>query len=294
LDLPARYSDTERCGPQFQHGCFNMNDTASDSGRQSLDSFQIIGVLDVRRGCAVHARAGHRDRYRVVDSVAGIPIPDGDPTRVARVYVEQLGIRSLYLADLDAIEGGRLQHTTIGAVAALGVRIDVDAGVRTEDAARAVVDSGATRVIVGLETLPSFRVLESIASGLGAQRVAFSVDLREGEPILSSEGRETIDGDAVSIARQAVSAGVETLIVVDLQRVGMEGGIDHALVVRMRRETPNSELIVGGGIRGPEELSTLHAIGCHGVLVATALHTGRIGRADIEARRGGTRHRIVG
>ena len=66
---------------------------------------QVIGVVDVLGGQAVHACAGHRERYVPVESVAGFPIPRGDALALARAYVERLGLSELYAADLDAILG---------------------------------------------------------------------------------------------------------------------------------------------------------------------------------------------
>ena len=62
----------------------------------------------------------------------------------------------------------------------------LDAGVRSVDDARRAIDLGASRVIVGLETLPSFEVLSHICTALGSDRVAFSLDLRDGQPIVTN------------------------------------------------------------------------------------------------------------
>ena len=59
----------------------------------------------------------------------------------------------------------------------------VDAGVTTERGAEAVVTDGAGRVVVGLETLTSFEDLGRIVSCVGADRVAFSLDLCDAQPL---------------------------------------------------------------------------------------------------------------
>ena len=53
----------------------------------------------------MHARGGDRTAYLPVANAVGTRI-DGDPIALARAYVEQLGVRELYVADLDAIAGG--------------------------------------------------------------------------------------------------------------------------------------------------------------------------------------------
>jgi phosphoribosylformimino-5-aminoimidazole carboxamide ribotide isomerase len=44
----------------------------------------------------------------------------------------------------------------------------------------------------------------------------------------------------------------------------------------VRRAVPDLRLVVGGGIRGVEDLASARQLGCDGVLVATALHDGQI------------------
>jgi phosphoribosylformimino-5-aminoimidazole carboxamide ribotide isomerase len=42
-------------------------------------------------------------------------------------------------------------------------------------------------------------------------------------------------------------------------------------------------LLAGGGVRGLKDLESLAGCGCDGALVATALHDGRLGAADLMA-----------
>jgi phosphoribosylformimino-5-aminoimidazole carboxamide ribotide isomerase len=88
---------------------------------------------------------------------------------------------------------------------------------------------------------------------------------------------------AVSLADRAVAAGVKTLLVLDVGRVGTGGGVDLGLVETLRRGFPSVRLLAGGGVNGWRDLDLIRAAGCDGVLVATAIHTGRIGAADLRA-----------
>jgi phosphoribosylformimino-5-aminoimidazole carboxamide ribotide isomerase len=71
--------------------------------------------------------------------------------------------------------------------------------------------------------------------------------------------------------------------VIDLARVGTGDGIDIRQVARIRDAAPHATLLAGGGVRGVDDLARLADVGCDGVLVATALHDGRIGAHDIQA-----------
>jgi uncharacterized protein related to proFAR isomerase len=44
-------------------------------------------------------------------------------------------------------------------------------------------------------------------------------------------------------------------------------------------------LLTGGGVSGADDVARLETAGCDGVLVATALHTGRLGQSSASASR---------
>jgi phosphoribosylformimino-5-aminoimidazole carboxamide ribotide isomerase len=237
---------------------------------------RLIGVVDLRGGIAVHARGGARDGYLPVEMVAGARIAPGDPLALARAYVDRLGLTELYAADLDAIVDGAPQDGSIASLAALGTPLWVDAGVRSAGAARRLLDLGVERVIVGLETLPSYEALRAICDAVGGRRVAFSLDVRDGVPLVSGRGMPAGE-PAERIAARAADAGAGAMVVLDLARVGMGTGPDVALIARVRSAAPDVTLLAGGGIRDEDDLARLAAVGCDGALVATALHDGRLG-----------------
>jgi phosphoribosylformimino-5-aminoimidazole carboxamide ribotide isomerase len=243
---------------------------------------RVIGVVDLRAGRAVHARGGARDRYAPVDVIAGVRIDPGDPLALARAYIDRLGVTELYAADLDAILRHPPQDTVVARLAALGAPLCVDAGVSSVDGARRLLALGVRQVVVGLETLPSYAALRSVCDAVGGGRVAFSLDLRGREPVLAPDGIPP--GDTLDrVAARAAEAGAGTIIVLDLARVGTGAGLDLETLAGIRRAVPHLTLLAGGGVAGPGDLARLAEAGCDGALVATALHTGLIGAAEIAA-----------
>jgi phosphoribosylformimino-5-aminoimidazole carboxamide ribotide isomerase len=242
---------------------------------------RLIGVVDVLEGRAVHARAGRREHYAPVEPVAGWPVEPGDPLALARTYIDRLRLAEIYMADLDAILGRTPQGSIAAALATLGSRLWLDAGVSSVEQAQQASTSGATWVIVGLETLASDAALVEICRAVGGDRVALSLDLRDGEPIARAETMRTLDAPA--IAARAADTGAAAVIVIDLARVGMGSGLDLDLIARVRNAAPRLALLAGGGVRDLADIVRLAESGCDGVLVATALQNGRIGAAEVAA-----------
>ena len=241
-------------------------------------SFDILGVLDLRRGLAVRARGGRREHYQPIDIVAGEAIRPGDADDLARHYINRFGLQSLYIADLDAIEHGAPQTALVRSVATFA-RVWLDAGITSVEQAERALDCGVGRVIVGLETLSSFAELDSIVQHVGGERVVFSLDLRDGTSVTPVQ--EFVRQRPEVLAARAADAGVKAIIVLDLARVGAHSGQDLDLLARVRSSAGAAHVYAGGGVRDAGDVEQLRRAGCHGALVASALLDGDL---DLKCR----------
>ena len=184
------------------------------------------------------------------------------------------------MADLDAIVGDGENSARIGALAR-EARVMVDAGVTDPVRAQALLDLGAHRVIVGTETLTGPDALDRLLAELPEGAVVLSVDLRDGR-VLSPDAR--LAGlPALDAVARLHRAGLREAIVLDLARVGSGSGPDVALVRELAVRFPEVELLAGGGVRDVADLCALAEAGAAGALVATALHSGAIGRDELRA-----------
>jgi phosphoribosylformimino-5-aminoimidazole carboxamide ribotide isomerase len=254
---------------------FHGNGPCRKTSREKT-AMRVIGVVDLAHGGAVHASGGQREHYAPVSAVAGSSIEAGDALALARAFIEDLGLSELYVADLDAIAGGPTQDAVIAALTARGAPVWLDAGVTSVERAQDAVELGAAQVVVGLETLQSFAALAAICAAVGGDRVAFSLDLRSGQPQTRAGFNSRGEPTPNVLAAHAAEAGVGSVIVIDLARVGAAAGLDLAMIAAVREAVPQVTLLVGGGVRGAQDLEALADIGCDGALVATALLDGRL------------------
>jgi len=245
---------------------------------QQESRVHIVPVIDVWQNEVVRGVGGRRQEYRPIVS----RLTNGTaPLAVAEAFREQFGLTTLYLADLDAIIERRPHHDLYVALAQRGFRVWVDGGVHSADEAAAVAGSGAETVIIGLESWPDPHTLSNLISACGAERLLFSVDLRNGVPMASAAWS---DMGAADIAENAINAGFRRLLVLDLSDVGSNtGGRTDDLLRALRSRAPHIELVAGGGVRGPADLSRLARLNVDAVLVASALHDGRLTAEDLVA-----------
>jgi len=108
---------------------------------------RILGVIDLARGQAVHARGGDRERYAPVATIAGHVIEQGNALALAEAYHDLFGIDELYVADLDAITSQRPQLDVLTDLARRA-SIWLDAGMGHEDEAQCACHVAARPLVL--------------------------------------------------------------------------------------------------------------------------------------------------
>jgi HisA/HisF family protein len=238
---------------------------------------KIIPVMDILNGVVVHAVRGRRSEYQPLKSAL---CASASPMDMALAF-RALGFDELYVADLDAIRGKRANFSILRQIADVtGLGLMVDAGIADLGRAEEVLKSRASKVIIGTETLPSINFVGKAVKSLGKERVVVSLDLK---------GEEVISGFALGRFRNPLSLllefkriGVDQIIVLDLARVGSGEGVNMPFLEDVRRNF-KGKLFVGGGVRDMKDLMDLRRMSVFGVLIATALHSGRISLEELKS-----------
>jgi phosphoribosylformimino-5-aminoimidazole carboxamide ribotide isomerase len=244
---------------------------------RSMHSLRVLPVIDLMRGEVVRAVGGRREEYRrLVDGIA----TSSDPCDIAGAFRSHFDFREFYLADLDAVLGGEPAFATYSELHKEGFRLWVDAGVCDVTRACQLREAGIESIIIGLETVVSPAALAEIVRAFGDQ-IVFSLDLHQGQPL--GDHRAWGKRNAWEIAVQAVELGVRRMLVLDLAHVGCgEGTGNLDLCGRLHADFPQLEIGAGGGIRDRRDLLALRGSGVRVAVVASALHAGRLTRADLE------------
>jgi phosphoribosylformimino-5-aminoimidazole carboxamide ribotide isomerase len=238
---------------------------------------RVIPVLDVMHGDVVRGVGGRRHEYRPIVSRL---TTSSAPLGVALAIAAHFGCREFYVADLDAILGGEPDWSLYAAFHAQGFRLWVDAGIRRLTQVCQLADAGIDSVVVGLETVAGPVELAEIVGRFG-ELIVFSLDLRQGEPLGDRDAWQR--RNAEDIAAQAVSLGVSRLLVLDLSQVGGSRGLGTLeLCASLCAKYPQVSVSAGGGVRHRADLEELRDCGVRTALVASALHDGRLTRADLE------------
>jgi HisA/HisF family protein len=229
----------------------------------------LIPVVDLLKGQVVRAVRGDRKAYRPIVSAL---CASSDPVAVARILCEHCAARQLYVADLDALQGGAVQAGVLADLlqALPGIELWLDAGLADASAGLALREQlapHASRIVLvfGSESLRSREALERCFEATAGDRAgdpgaALSLDRRDGQRL-----------DAAG-CWDAVELWPRRLIVMTLERVGSGAGPDLETLQEVRRLAPGAMVIGAGGIRSEDDLAHASAAGADAWLVASALH----------------------
>lgn len=239
----------------------------------------IIPVIDVRHGIAVRAVAGDRANYQplvtpLVSAESALPwgqtqgfAPEMcgqtglSAIAVARGYRSLFPFSTIYIADLDGIEGRGADGWLAGALG------DAMPDLQTWlDAGRATVDpSSRATTVIGSEVLG-----ETDVGGAMPQNCILSLDFR---------GDDFLGPPALL---QQPDLWPACVIAMTLARVGGDGGPDLQRIARIAKLAPQARVYAAGGIRDIADLRAARAAGAYGALIASALHAQKIKADDLE------------
>jgi phosphoribosylformimino-5-aminoimidazole carboxamide ribotide isomerase len=262
----------------------------------------VIPVIDLLNGHVVKAIGGRRQEYHPwLSPLAGHrsqlePILDG--------LCEVVSHRSVYMADLDAITAQNAPEPRppyLDALVSKTLFCLLDRGLAdptTLSEFLAAIESavGGIHPVLSSESIgcpDELPEMVRLCRSAGVQPV-LSLDLKHGRPFASSERWK--QADPLEIVDCAVEAGLSSVIVLDLADVGEErGGTTHSICEAIHQRYPQLSLAAGGGICSYDDCRRYGDAGCDAVLVATALHNGRLTRNDCDRlRRTGCETRFAG
>ena len=233
--------------------------------------FTIFPAVDVQGARAVRLTEGDPERETVYFD---------DPCDAAAHWV-RLGARDLHVVDLDAALGRgsnreviRALTRRVAAEAPEAVRVEVGGGVRDLDTARAWL-SLVHRVVLGTAAVTEPALVERLLAEFGPDRVAVTVDARDG--LVAVRGwTDVTQVRTVDLAADMAELGVRHLIFTDVSRDGTLQGVDPEPVRAVREAFPHV-LVAGGGVATGADLDTYEALGLDGAIVGRALYEGTVG-----------------
>ena len=220
----------------------------------------VIPAVDVLDGKVVRLLRG---------SFAEVTVYGDDPVSIGAAWI-QAGADLVHLVDLEGAKSGEPDRTLWDRFAAAGIPFQVGGGIRDVATARAALDAGAERVVLGTAAIWNPQVLAEIAS---PTKVVAAIDVAGGEALGDGWSGKGLGLEAV-LAGLRVN-GVERMLVTSISRDGTMTGPDVGLIEQVRKLEPHMALIASGGIGDLRDLQILERAGCEAAIVGRALYEKR-------------------
>ncbi len=230
---------------------------------------ELWPAIDLRGGRCVRLVQGDYARETVFGD---------DPVAVVRRFVAG-GARRLHIVDLDGARDGLPAQAGLVArmVAAAGVPCQLGGGIRTLEAARAYIEAGVGRLVVGSVAIESPELLEELAVTFPG-RMVLGLDARDG--MVAVRGwLETSRQTALDVARRHAALPLAGIVYTDIARDGMLSGPNLPALAGMVAGV-DLPVIASGGVATAADVRRVAEVKAAGCIVGRAFYEGTLSLAD--------------
>ncbi len=231
----------------------------------------IIPALDLIDGKMVRLHQGDYGQQRDYGS---------DPLLRLQEYAQQ-GATGLHLVDLTGAKDPAKRQIPLLKTLLNGVDVivQVGGGIRTRDDVKALLDAGASRVVVGSTVVKAPKEVKKWFSEFGAEAIVLALDVRidaaNRKEVAISGWQEAAGVTLEEVIAWFESVGLKHVLCTDISRDGTLSGSNVALYQEVTARYPDIAFQSSGGIGGIEDIAALRGAGIKGVIVGRALLEGK-------------------
>jgi phosphoribosylformimino-5-aminoimidazole carboxamide ribotide isomerase len=188
----------------------------------------------------------------------------------------------IQVIDLDAAMGKGSNDDIVRQLAGRAVT-RVGGGVRTVERARALVEAGAAKVIVGTAAFRADGIHEeflgAVAGAIGRDKLVLALDSKGGQIVVKGwqEATNLRAEDVIRLLEPFCGGFLCTYV----DKEGMMQGTDLDWFRRLRQATAH-EITAAGGVTTLDEVRELTRLGIHAAL-GMAIYTGKLSLAELAA-----------
>lgn len=231
------------------------------------ENFTVYPAIDLRGGQVVRLKQGRADQQTTYSV---------NPLGIAQQWKQQ-GAQWLHVVNLDGAFGkNSLENQT--AIQQIvnkfqdTLQIQLGGGLRTIAQIETALAMGISRVVLGTAIIenPEFGV--EVLQHFESDRIAFGFDAVDGD--LMVRGWERGSGvSMLELAQKLADAGGRTIIYTNIQKDGMQTGVDWVNAKQLSEQT-GMDVIASGGVATLADITAVQQAGLAGVIVGRALYEG--------------------
>lgn len=229
----------------------------------------LFPAIDLYEGQAVRLYQGDYRQMTVYSP---------DPAALAQKFAAT-GATHIHLVDLEGARDGTTPNLELirRIAAETGLFVEVGGGIRNMDIARAYLENGVSRVILGTAAVTDPDFLQNALDTWG-ERVAVGADLRDGQVAIRG-WQQTSDEGAQAFFDRMQGLGVSTMICTDISRDGAMRGANLELYRKLAKRQ-GLQIVASGGVSSLDDIKALRDLDLYGAILGKAYYTGAVDLAD--------------
>lgn len=236
----------------------------------------IIPAVDIKNGQCVRLAQGDFDRVTVYAE---------NPVDMAGLWAQK-GAGRVHIVDLDGSVAGLPKNASIilDIAKSVAVPIEVGGGIRNMETIDYYLNNGVASVILGTAAIQDEGFVRE-AARMHPGKIILGIDALGGQVAVRGWTQKTSQ-NAVELARRYEDCDIQAIVYTDIQRDGMETGV-NVEQTRALAKAVSIPVIASGGVATLADIDALLAVGdCSffGVIVGRALYTGAVSLEDAVAR----------
>lgn len=231
----------------------------------------IIPALDLIDGNVVRLHQGDYGQQRDYGS---------DPLPRLQDYQQQ-GAQVLHLVDLTGAKDPNARQIPLlrKLLAGVQVPVQVGGGIRSEQDVSALLEAGATRVVIGSTAVRQPQLVQSWFQRYGSEALVLALDVRiddQGSKRIAISGwQENSDATLEQVVEEYLPFGLKHVLCTDISRDGTLKGSNVELYREIGQRYPQVAFQASGGIGSLDDIAQLRGSGVQGVIVGRALLDGK-------------------
>ncbi|QQR80011.1 MAG: 1-(5-phosphoribosyl)-5-[(5-phosphoribosylamino)methylideneamino]imidazole-4-carboxamide isomerase [Deltaproteobacteria bacterium] len=225
----------------------------------------LYPAIDIFNGQCVRLKQGKFDDATIYYK---------NPVDAAKKWVDQ-GAKWLHVVDLNGAREGKPANIKVieEIMTSLNVPVQIGGGIRSQDIAEIYLTMGAGRVVIGSAAFEDPDLMQILCAKFEG-RVALGLDAKDGKVAVHG-WEDTLEKEAIAVAHEFESLGLQHLIYTDISRDGMMTGPNFDGMKKMIDATM-VPVIASGGISTIEDLIKLKELGASGAILGKSIYEGKI------------------
>lgn len=208
-----------------------------------------------------------------------------DPLPRLQQY-EQQGAKLLHLVDLTGAKDPQKRQITLlkKLLAGVSVPVQVGGGIRSEEDVKALLEAGATRVVIGSTAVTQPELVKTWFERYGGEAIVLALDVRinqQGVKEIAISGWQENSNLSLEQAIEMYQPyGLKHVLCTDISKDGTLTGSNVNLYQEISQQYPDIALQASGGIGCLADIAKIPSSGAAGVIVGRALLEGKFTVAE--------------